>query len=88
MLTDDDTVSHGTFDPASKIVKELSSAKHMLCVFHAVVMRCQDVIYDFLPITRGGKTLTAKGTIYSEMTPFTVYLCEAKIHKLTSYLIL
>ena len=48
-LTDDDTAAHGAFDAATKIVKELSTAKHMLCVFHAIVMRFQDLVYGFLP---------------------------------------
>ena len=68
VLTDDDTSSHGAFDAATKFVKEISSAKHMLCVFHAVVMRYQDFVYGFLPETRDGKTLTGKGAIYGELT--------------------
>ena len=39
VLADDDTSSHSAFDAATKAVKEILSAKHMLCVFHAVVMR-------------------------------------------------
>ena len=46
-LTDDDTESHGAFDVTTKIVRELSSANHMLCVFHAVAMRYQDVVCGF-----------------------------------------
>ena len=76
-MTDDDTASDGAFDAATKIAKELSSTKHMLCVFHAVAMRYQDVVYGFLPKTRGGKILTAKGAICGDMTPFTLYLCKA-----------
>ena len=68
VLTDDDTSSHGEFDAATKVVKEISSAKHILCVFHAVVIRYQDFVYDFLPETRDGKTLTEKGAIYGELT--------------------
>ena len=66
MLTDDDTSSHSAFDAATKIVKALLSAKHMLCVFHAVVMRYQDLVYGHLPKRRDGKTLTEKGALYGE----------------------
>ena len=69
-LTDDDTSSHSAFDAATKVEKELS-AKHMLCVFHAVVMRYQDLVYGYLPKKRNGKTLTAKGALYGELTPST-----------------
>ena len=48
-LTDDDTSSHSAFDAATQIVEALSSAKHMLCVFHAVSMRYQDLVYGHLP---------------------------------------
>ena len=65
-LTDDDTSSHSAFDAATKIVKALSSAKHMLCVFHAVTMRFQDLVYAYLPKRRDGKTLTEKGALYGE----------------------
>ena len=65
-LTDDDTSSHSSFDAATKIVKSLSSAKHMLCVFHAVTMRYQDLVYGHLPKRRDGKTLTEKGALYGE----------------------
>ena len=71
VLTDDDTSSHSAFDAAIKIVKALSSAKHMLCVFHAAVMRYQDLVYGHLPKKRDGKTLTAKGALYSELPPST-----------------
>ena len=67
VLTDDDTSSHGAFDAVTKVVKEISSAKHILCLFYAVVMSYQDFIYDFLPETRDGKTLTRKGAIYGEL---------------------
>ena len=67
-LTDDDTSSHSASDAATKVAKELSSAKHMLCVFHTVVMRYQDLVYGYLPKTQDGKTLTGKGVIYGELT--------------------
>ena len=63
-LTDDDTASHGAFNGATQIVKELSSAKHMLCVFHAVVMRFQDLVYPHLPKQRNGRELTENRAIY------------------------
>ena len=68
-LTDDNTSSHSAFDAATKIVKSLSSAKHMLCVFHAVTMRYQDLVYGHLPKRRDGKTLTEKGALYGEPSP-------------------
>ena len=71
-LTDDGTSSHSASDAATKVAKELSSAKHMLCVFHAVVMRYQDLVYGHLPKTREGKTLTAIGAVYGELTPSTL----------------
>ena len=67
-LTDDDTASHSAFDGATQIVNELSSAKHMLCVFHAVVMRFQDLVYPHLPKQRNGRELTENGAIYGLST--------------------
>ena len=65
-LTDDDTASHSAFDGSTQIFKELSSAKHMLCVFHAVVMRFQDLVYGLLPQKGKTKDLTDKGALYGE----------------------
>ena len=66
VLTDDDTLSHSAFDAVTQIVEALSSTKHMLCVFHAVSMRYQDLVYDHLPKKQDGKTLTEKGALYGE----------------------
>ena len=75
-LTDGDAASHIAFDAATKIVRKLSLAKHMLCVFRAVAMRFQDVVYGVPSKTQGSKELTAKGANYGEMTPFTLYFCQ------------
>jgi hypothetical protein len=72
-LTDDDTASHSAFDGATQIVKELSSAKHMLCVFCAVVMRYQDLVYPHLPKRRNGKELTDTGAIYGVYSSLVTY---------------
>ena len=76
-LTDDDTAAHSAFDAATKIVKELSSAKHMLCVFHAIVMRFQDLVYGFLPKKKGGRELTSNGEIYGEVLLFNLLFCRS-----------
>ena len=68
-LTDDDTAAHGAFDGSTQIVKELSSAKHMLCVFHAVVMKFQEVVYRLLPRRKKSKDLSDKGAIYGKSPP-------------------
>ena len=67
-LTDDDTSSHSAFDAVTTAMKEISSAKHMLCVFHAVVVRYQNFVYGYLPKTQDSKTLATEGEIYGEMT--------------------
>ena len=61
----DDTLSHSAFDAATQIVEALSSTKHMLCVFHAVSMRYQDLVYGHLP-----KNQTAK--LWQRKAPFMV----------------
>ena len=68
-LTDDDTAANCDFDGSTQIVKELSSAKHMLCVFHAVVMKFQEVVYRLLPRRKKSKDLSDKGAIYGKSPP-------------------
>ena len=75
-LTDGDAASYIAFDAATKTVRKLSLAKHMLCVFRAVAMRFQDVIHGVPSKTQGGKELTAKGANYGEMTLATLYFCQ------------
>ena len=83
-LTDDDTATHGAFDAASKITEELSSSKHMLCVFHAVVMRFQDLVYSLLPRKGNSKELSEKGALYGEDSLQHVMLALIQISLLCS----
>ena len=66
-LTDDDVASHGAFDGSAQLVEHLHGAKHMLCVFHAVVMKFQDMVYDLLPKKRKSRELSDNGALYGEI---------------------
>ena len=66
-LTDDDIASHGAFNGSAQLVEHLHGAKHMLCVFHAVVMKFQDMVYDLLPKKRKSTELSDNGALYGEI---------------------
>ena len=64
-LTNDDIAAHGVFDGSTQIVKHLRGAKHMICVFHAVVMKFQDIVYDLLPKkTEEQRSLKQRGILW------------------------
>ena len=63
-LTDDDSACHGAFDAATKVMTCYANAKHMLCVFHAIVMKFHDTVYGKLPKKKGGKVLTVRAALY------------------------
>ena len=63
-LTDDESAAHGAFDAATKVMACYARAKHMLCVFHAVVMRFHDSVYGKLPKIKGTRQLTAGAALY------------------------
>ena len=65
-LTNDNIAAHGAFDGSTQIVKHLRGARHMLCVFHAVVVKYQDMVYDLLPQKRKIKDLSDNGALYGE----------------------
>ena len=63
-LTDDDSAAHGSFDAATHVMVCYANTKHMLCMFHAVVMKFHDTVYGKLPKTKGTRTLTARAALY------------------------
>ena len=69
-LTDDDSACHGAFDAAAKVMTCYANAKHMLCVFHAIVMKYHDTVYGKLPKMNGTRELTAKAALYGASSMF------------------
>ena len=82
-LTDDDTACHGAFDAAAKVMTCYANAKHMLCVFHAIVMKYHDTVYGKLPKMKGTRELTAKAALYGASFMFyiaSIYLISVSTH--------
>lgn len=67
-LTDDDKAEYGPLDNCIATMPEYSNAKHMLCIFHAIIMAFHKDVYKLLPHQRGKKgkqgKLTRKGENY------------------------
>ena len=82
-LTDDDSACHGAFDAAAKVMTCYANAKHMLCVFHAIVMKYHDTVYGKLPKMNGTRELTAKAALYGASFMFyiaSIYLISVSTH--------
>ena len=69
-LTDDNDACHGAFDAATKVVACYAGAKHMLCVFHAIVMKFHDSVYGKLPRKKGTRNLTDRASLYGVWSIF------------------
>ena len=73
-LMDGDSASHGSFDAATHGMACYANAKHILCMFHAVVLQFNDTVYGKLPKIKGTRTLTASAALYgmyrSRLRPF------------------
>ena len=65
-LTDDDHAEHGPLDNSIATLPYYKNCKHMLCVFHAVVMAFMKDVYHKLPSTGTGKNrkVTSDGNIF------------------------
>ena len=63
-LTDDDLASHGSFDITTNAMACYANAKHMLCMFHVIVMKFHDTVYGKLSKIKGTITLTASAALY------------------------
>ena len=63
-LTDEDLASRGSFDAATHAMACYTNAKHMLCIFHTIVMNFHDSVYGKLPKNKGTRTLTASAALY------------------------
>ena len=67
-LTDDDMSEHGLFHNCINTMDCYRLSRHMLCVFHVLVMDYSKQVYLYLP-HRGSKRnrkLTKKGSMYGE----------------------
>ena len=66
-LTDDDTSEHGPLDNVITTMSCYSLSKHMLCVFHAIVMAYFEQVHPKLPHKKKNKKeLTSNGEIYGK----------------------
>ena len=64
-LTDDDHAEYGPFDSCISTIECYKNSKHMLCVFHALVMNYHSDVYPKLPHTgTKNKVLTNTGEAY------------------------
>ena len=64
-LTDDDNAEHGPFDNCIETMDCYKNSRHMLCVFHALVMQFHADVYPKLPHKPGqNKELTELGGEY------------------------
>jgi hypothetical protein len=80
-LTDDDLSEHGPFDNCIKTIDCYSLSTHMLCVFHALVMKYYEQVYPKLPHqgSKNKKKLTRAGKLYGtyvECRMFIYYILE------------
>ena len=72
-LTDNDVAEHGPFDCCRATMDCYVLSKHMLCVFHGVILKFNENIHPLLPQTRGQRhlplrqrKLTNKAHLYGE----------------------
>ena len=72
-LTDDDDAMHGTLDNCIETLKHYSKARHMLCVFHAIVMAFKEKVNPKLP-HKSKHELTEEGEMYGKTFVFMVTL--------------
>ena len=74
-LTDDDISEHGPFDNCINMMDCYSRSRHILCVFHVLVMEYNTQVYPYLPhrgSTRNRK-LTKKGKLYGKFSCCLLY---------------
>ena len=72
-LTDDDSSEHGPLDNVIRTMFCYASSKHMLCVFHAIVMAYFEQVHPKLPHKRTKKKeLTDDGEIYGKSKSYSV----------------
>ena len=65
VLTDNDDANHGALRDVTILEPCWEGVRHMLCVFHALVMAFHKDVYPFLPHKRGGsRELTKTGKLY------------------------
>ena len=77
-MTDDNTASHGAFDCSSSVMPSLAKSKNMLCTFHSIVMKYQEVVYPDLPKKQGTKLLTNAARVYGK--PYLYYEDAALVY--------
>ena len=71
VLTDNDDANHGALRDVTILDPFWERVRHMLCVFHALVMAFHKDVYPFLPHKRGGsRELTKIGKLYCKWVIF------------------
>ena len=74
-LTDDDKAEHGPWDNSVETLECYNESKHMLCVFHALVMAFHEKVYPKLPHKINlKKELTEEGEIYGKKICFILFI--------------
>ena len=72
-LTDDDHAQYGPFDNCIATMDCYKKSKHMLCVFHAVVMAYHSDVYPKLPHKPGNqRELTQTGDAYGMFVYYSI----------------
>ena len=82
-ITDNDAAEHGPFDCCRATMDCYVLSKHMLCVFHGVILKFNENIHPILPRTRGQhhlplrqRKLTKKSHLYGESCHVSCPLCS------------
>ena len=74
-LTDNDPSEHGPFDTCKETMDCYRRSKHMLCVFHGVILKYNENVHPLLPRTRSSaerdvpsrqRKLTARASLFGK----------------------
>ena len=87
-LTDNDPAEHGPFDSCRLTMDCYLFSKHMLCVFHGVILKYNENIHPLLPRTRGQRQLphrqrklTKKAALYGKCAHIYTQPCVSGIQR-------
>ena len=79
-LTDDDISEHSPLDSLILTDACFKLSKHMLCMFHAIVMGFAEYVYPYLNKSRGKRKLTKKAEVYGKFCVLIVQLTNIDKH--------
>ena len=83
-LTDNDPSEHGPFDTCKATMDCYRRSKHMLCVFHGVILKYNENVHSLLPRTRSKaersipirqRKLTVRGSLFGKFSQALCHPC-------------